>query len=130
MPDMKELTLSTQVNCRIDVVFDLLIDPAHSPDWIDSFKRETATPWPPRIGTRYRHTDWSGERSEYKVDAFKAPSLFGLVSKDGNYHVEYVLSSPSKTTTKINYHEWTDIGDLGADYMEEALAKFKKILET
>jgi uncharacterized protein YndB with AHSA1/START domain len=130
MPDMKELTLSVLIKRPIDVVFDFLIDPNHSPDWIDSFKRETASPWPPRLGTRYRNTDLSGERHEYKVESFTPPSVFGLVSSDATYHVEYVLTSLAAKSTQLNYREWVVVNELGDPFTAEALGKLKAILES
>ena len=126
---MRELILTVLINRPIDVVFDFLIDPDHSPDWIESFKEEKAAPWPPRIGTMYRNANQAGEWSEYKVEAFKPPRHFGLASTSSNYHVEYFLSAPSPLTTRIGYHEWVDEGDLDEPFTIEPLERLRKILE-
>jgi hypothetical protein len=130
MPDMRELILSVLISRPIDSVFEYLIDPAHSPEWIDSFMEESAQPWPPRVGTIYRNLDQVGEWREYTVEAFKPPRHFGLASVATNYHVEYLLSSLGPLSTKLAYHEWVEDGELDDPFTIEPLDKLRKILES
>ena len=126
---MRELILSVLISRPIDGVFEYLIDPNHSPDWIESFKEESAEPWPPRVGTTYRNSNYEGQWSEYLVEAFKPPRHFGLASVATTYHVEYLLSSPSPRATKLIYHEWVEEGELDDPFTIEPLDKLRKILE-
>jgi Polyketide cyclase / dehydrase and lipid transport len=126
---MRQLILSILIDCRIDQVFDYLIDPSHSPEWILDFKEESASPWPPRVGTVYEHVARDGRRSEYRVESFKPPRHFGLAAELSSYHVEYMLSAPTATTTKLVYHEWVADGELEEPFTIEPLERLRKILE-
>ena len=126
---MKQLILDIVINRPLEAVFDYVIDPSHSPDWIDSFKKEEAAPWPPRIGTLYRNCNHQGDWTEYRVEAFKPPRHFGIAQVGGDYHAEYLLSSPAPDTTKLIYHEWVTSGELADHFPSAALEKLKRNLE-
>jgi len=126
---MKQRVLSIEINRPCETVFNFLIDPDHSPDWIDSFKSETAAPWPPRVGTIYRNSNHQDEWTEYRVEAFKPPRHFGLVQMGGDYHAEYVLSSPTAESTLLKYHEWVEEGEIDKPFTIEPFEKLKAILE-
>jgi hypothetical protein len=126
---MRQLILSILIDRRIDAVFDYLIDPNHSPEWVKEFKEEVASPWPPRVGTVYKNASHDGQWSEYQVEAFKPPRHFGLTNVSSKYHVEYMLSSPSPTATKLVYHEWVEEGELEEPFTIEPLERLRKILE-
>ncbi len=126
---MTEQTLKIEINRELADVFDYVIDPDHSPDWIDSFKSETATPWPPRVGTIYRNSNHEDVWTEYSVEAFKPERHFCLAQVGGNYHAEYFFSTPYAGATKIVYHEWVTSGTLDDPVSIGTFIKLKKILE-
>jgi len=61
---MTEAKLKITINRPAADVFDYVLDPAHSPDWIDSFAYEETNELPPRLGTIYRNRNQAGVWSE------------------------------------------------------------------
>ena len=127
---MKQSILEITINRPQEAVFEYVIDPNHSPDWIDSFKQETATPWPPRIGTIYHNSNYQDQWSDYRVEAFKPPRHFGLALIGGDYHAEYLFSAPAPGSTLIKYHEWVERGELSEPVKLATFEKLKNILES
>jgi hypothetical protein len=103
--------LTIKINRPPTEVLAFLSNPKNAPNWMDSVKSETASEWPPRLGTTYRDHDVNGKNYEYEVTAYKAGELIEL-SQAWGYHERITLNALDSKTTELKYHEWVDDGEL------------------
>ena len=126
---MTEAKLKIVINRSPADVFSYVLDPARSPDWIDSFAYEETNELPPRLGTIYRNRNQAGEWSEYRLEVFEPPRHFVLSSVGGSFHVAYTLTLQPGGATLLEYHEWVDDGSLDEPFGMAPFIKLKGLLE-
>jgi uncharacterized protein YndB with AHSA1/START domain len=126
---MKSKRLFIQINKPAHEVFEFVTNPTNTPKWIDSIVVEQTNESPPRLGTIYKNQNRAGEWSEYEMIAFEPNKMFIMRNRGSGYHVKYTLVPVSNDTTKLEYYEWTDDGELTDIFTMEILEKLKAILE-
>jgi hypothetical protein len=127
---MKNLKLTIEINKPARDIFAFTLNPKNTPKWIDFIAVEETNEWPVKLGTIYRNrADTNTEWSDLKVTEFEQDKRFALSKKDGSFHVRYVLTPVATDTTRLDYYEWTDNGELGEPFTIEPLQKLKRIIE-
>ena len=125
---LKHNRLSITINQRALDVYEFLINPKNAPKWINSVKTETASEWPPKVGTIYRDHDVNGEIYEYEVSAL-APGELVELSQEWGYHERITLTAQSPEVTQLHYHEWVDVGELPELTSHPRLERLKELIE-
>jgi len=125
---MKDLRLAITINKPAKVIFEFALNPKNTPTWVDFITVEETNEWPPKLGTIYRNQNPAGEWREYELTAFKPNKEF-VLSKKGGYHVRYTLRPIDENTTKLEYYEWIDNGELTEVLTQDVLEKLKRVIE-
>ncbi len=126
---MKEVTLAIEVSKPVSELFAFAINPANTPKWIDSILIEETNEWPIQLGTVYRNRGEDGEWAEYTVTALKPNELFELSEKDGDYRVRYTFTPLSPTSSRLEYSEKVEEGELEQPFTQAMLDKLKQAIE-
>jgi hypothetical protein len=127
---MKEVTLTIEVNQPVGELFAFAVNPANTPKWIDSIAIEETNEWPIQLGTIYRNRGDAGEWTEYLVTALKDNKLFELKEKDGGYRVRYTFTPLSPMSSRLEYSEMVEGGEIEHPFTQEVLDKLKQIMES
>ncbi|MDR1476669.1 MAG: SRPBCC family protein [Rickettsiales bacterium] len=126
---MKENILKVVINRSVRDVFEFSTNPKNTGLWFDGIAEETASEYPPKLGTTYRnHALGSDVWNEYSVSDFKDGEVFEL-SCDGGYHVRYTYRKISNSATEMTYCEWVDAGNLQDPISTRPLENLKSIME-
>jgi len=126
---MKNNKISIVINCSVEKVFEISINPNNTPLWISGIIREETNEFPVKMGTKYNNLSKAGLWSQYKVVRFDKNKVFELKQENSNYHVRYTFETISKNKTRLTYFEWVTIGELAEPFSSVALEKLKKISE-
>lgn len=126
---MKEVTLTIEVNKPVSELYAFAINPANTPKWIDSIVIEETNEWPIQLGTVYRNRGESGGWAEYIVTALKENELFELKEKDGGYRVRYTFTPLSPTSSRLEYSELVEEGEIEQPFTQGVLDKLKRVIE-
>lgn len=124
-----EVKLTVTIDKPADEVFAFAINPVNTPKWLDFIKVEETSEWPIKRGTVYRNQGESNNWNEYILSELKEDELFVLSRKDGSYHVRYTVMPLGQQSSRLEYYEWTDTGELDSPFTQEALNKFKQVIE-
>lgn len=117
------------INKPVTTVFKAALNPKNTPLWIDGIVEEQASEFPAKLGTIYRNRGETGSWLEYSITAFENGVTFTLSRKDGAYHVKYTFTPLGSAKTEFEYFEWEDAGKLESPMPEEAIQKFKALIE-
>ncbi len=126
---MKDNKLTIQINKPVQDVFAFTTNPQNTSKWIDSIVIEQINAWPIKLGSVYRNKNRKEIWSEYTVTQFKENEMFVFSKNDSPYHVKYTFTPLGDTTTKLEYYEWVDEGELEDLFSQEILEKLKSVLE-
>ncbi len=127
---MKENRITITIGKPAHQAFDFIVNPKNAPKWQDDILvSEETNEWPSKLGTIYTDHDPDGESYEYKVTAFEPGKVFEL-SQDWGYHERFTFSLQDDKTTKVEYREWMDDGDLPEATPRARLEKLKRILDS
>ena len=126
---MKNNRINIIVYKPVNVVFDFTITPDNTPKWIRHVCVEETNEWPVKIGTVYRNKGKAGSWSKYIVENIKDNELFELADSDSGYHVRCTYTPIDSGTTKMEYYEWVDEGDLKEPFTPEILDELRKAIE-
>jgi len=126
---MKKNKLIVEINQPIDKVFEFTITPPNSAKWIPGVVKEETNEWPIRIGTVYKLTDKDGKSSEVVISAIKENEMIEWITRDKNYHCRYTYKPLNKDSSKLEYYEWVNKGDIEEPFTKSVLEKLKEILE-
>jgi uncharacterized protein YndB with AHSA1/START domain len=127
---VKELKLTININRPAKDIFEFTLNPENTSKWIDFITVEETNEWPVKLGTIYRNRGNNSDKwSEFEVTEYEPVKRFTLSRKDGGYHVRYDLSPIKPGTTRLDYYEWTDQGELTEPFTIEPLQELKRILE-
>jgi hypothetical protein len=126
---MKENKLIIQINKPVSEVFTFTTNLENTPFWIDSIISEETNEWPAKQGTIYKNKDKNGNWSEYVVRKWEENKMFILDKKASNYHVQYIFTPINENSTKLDYYEWVDEGELDDPFTQDILEKLKSVLE-
>ena len=122
-------TLTIEVNKPVDELYAFAINPANTPKWIDTISVEETNEWPIQLGTIYRNRGEASEWTEYVVTALKENELFELKEKDGGYRVRYTFTPLSPTSSRLEYSEFVEGGEIEQPFTQEILDKLKRVIE-
>lgn len=125
---MKENKLTVKINQPIHRVFELTINPAFTPEWIDFVEEERAD-YPIKVGTIYKNKSKTGVSNEYIVSDFVEFKTFELKSMNSPYVVRYNYVRISENETELTYHEWMNEGELAEPFEMRHLEKLRGLLE-
>ena len=109
-------------------VLSFALNPENTPSWLDFVESETASEWPPRIGTVYTSRARSGSVTCYELTEL-TPGAFTL-STDSGYHVRYAVTRLSSNSSELEYQEWSDSGYLEHPFTSAELESFRQAAET
>lgn len=126
---MKINKLKIVINKSAKEVFEFTINPENTPLWISHIKKEVADEYPPKIGTVYRNTTDYETWEEYTVTKLQENKSFTMKASDNNYFVRYTYKKLSETSTKLEYLEWVENGNLNNPFNQSVLSKLKVIIE-
>jgi hypothetical protein len=127
---MKDLKLSIDIDKPAKEIFEFTLNPKNTPKWIDFIMIEETNEWPPKLGTVYRNRgELSTAWSELEVTEYMQDKVFTMSRKDGSFRVRYVLTALTPGSTRLDYYEWTDKGELSQPFTMEPLMKLKRIME-
>lgn len=124
---MKRLEQQVIVNQPVDDVFAFIVDPANTPQWVDSIVAEETNEWPVGLGTVYRNRNHAGEWSEYVLAEFEPAKIFTLTTSDGR-HLRYTFASIDEGATEVTY-EWIGEGNVTESLLKEILTNLKTVVE-
>jgi len=125
---MKENKLTIQVHKPVHELFLFTITPPNSTRWIPAIVKEETNEWPVRIGTIYTLATSDGSSSHVTVLDIKEDTLVEWISEDKNYHCRYSFSPIVKDSSKLEYFEWVNSGELIEPFVLETLEKLKSVL--
>jgi len=126
---MKSKKLSISIKKPVSEVFDFTLNPNNTPYWIAGIVQEQANEFPPKQGTIYKNKNKHQEWSEYTMTAFEIDKMFIWTKSDNNYHVKYTFTLTDQNTTKLEYFEWVDKGELDEPFSLAVLKKLKSVVE-
>lgn len=126
---MKENKLTIRINKPVREVYNFVITPSNSTLWINSIVNEKTDEWPIRKGTKYILKNKNGEYEEVTVTAIRENEMVEWISEDQNYHCRYIFHQINDNTTKFEYFEWVDRGELEEPFTIEILNILKSVLE-
>ena len=118
-----------QIDRPIEDVFAFISNPAHTPEWIRTIVKEEASGNSTQTGSIIRNWDEEGRMNEYKVTVYDKPKLLQLESTIQDYKLRYTCTSISYTQTELEYHEWSESGQLHSSSMQEVLGELKAVME-
>jgi uncharacterized protein YndB with AHSA1/START domain len=121
--------LTIQINRPVKDIFGFVTDPANTPKWIDFITREETDEWPAKLGTIYKNQDSTGKWRNLEMTEFEENKLFVMSNRKTGYNVRYALTPAGNNSTKLEYYEWMDNGELDEPFTIEPLKKLKSILE-
>lgn len=127
---MKNNKLVVEIKQPVDKVFKFTITPPNSAKWIPGVVEEKTNEWPIRIGTVYKLTDKDGGHSEVIVSDLKKNRMIEWTTKDKNYHCRYTYKPMNENTTKLEYYEWVEKGNIEKPFTASVLDKLKEVLES
>jgi uncharacterized protein YndB with AHSA1/START domain len=127
---MNVLKLSIEINKPAQEVFEFALNPKNTPKWIDFIAEEETNEWPVHLGTIYRNRgDSKAKWSEYELTEYQPTKSFTMRKKDGSYHVRYLFTPINNDTTRLDYFEWTDEGEIEEPFTMGPLQKLKSVVE-
>lgn len=130
---MKDIKVTITIKRAAHEVFDFTLNPENTPKWVDSVVTEQASEWPTKLGTIYRNQDEDGNWREFEITAYSPGIMFEMTKKDDNHHVRYTLKPLGDDRCELEYHVWTDDGELRGAFtketIEKILQKLKKVIE-
>ena len=126
---MKELKLYIQINKSSREVFDFTTNPRNTPKWIESIVKEETSQEEVSVGTVYKNYDKEGSVNEYIVSIFEPNSCFQLNAVHQDYKVKYSYREITPTYTELEYHEWSESGQLHTPFMQEIMDNLKVVME-
>lgn len=126
---MKEVKLYVTINRDQKSVFEFTCNPQNTPKWIDSIVREEASMGEVAVGTTYKNWDTEGKVNEYVVTIYEPYTCFQLDATHQDYKVKYSYREIDPNVTELEYHEWSESGQLHAPFMQEILDRLKMVLE-
>ena len=126
---MKEVKLYVTINSDQKTVFEFTTNPQNTPKWIDLIVKEEASTHEVVVGTTYRNWDRENNMNEYVVTVYDPYTCFQLDATHQDYKVKYTYRQVSEAETELEYHEWSESGQLHAPFMQEILDNLKAVLE-
>ena len=126
---VKNNKLVIVINKSVNEIFSFLINPKNTPLWVDSIVSEEVNEKPTRIGTVYKNVNQNGIWTEYVITAFTQDKMFIFTTIDKNYHVKYTFTSLGENSTRLEYYEWVEKGEIQDPFSIDILKKLKAILE-
>lgn len=127
---MKEVKLYVTIARSKQTVFEFTINPNNTPKWITSIVKEEASSELVTVGTKYKNSDSDGNVNEYVVTVFEPFNCFQLDATHQDYKVKYTYREIASDLTELEYHEWSESGQLHAPFMQEILDTLKLVLES
>jgi hypothetical protein len=127
---MQEVALTIEVNKPVGELFAFAINPANTPKWIRAIAVEETNEWPIQLGTVYRNHGEANEWTEYTVTALKENELFELKKKGDSYRVRYAFTPLSSASSKLEYTEMVEGGQIEQPFTQGALDKLKQVIES
>lgn len=109
------------INRPVDVVFEFSINPNNTDKWFVGTGIETASEFPPKIGTVYEN-----QFGILRVTNFEKNKTFQLSKENSDYNVRYEYISINDKT-ELTYIEWGN--DLTCATTDEPFKKLKELLE-
>jgi uncharacterized protein YndB with AHSA1/START domain len=126
---MKRNEITILIHKPIAEVFEFVINPANTPQWIEHISLEETNEFPPNIGTVYRNKDMRGVWTDYTVTAIETNKIFELTEDDNNYHVRYTCKKLRDNLTEMKYNEWVDKGIINNPFDQDVFEKLKLAIE-
>lgn len=126
---VKDKRLTIQINKPVAEVFEFTTNPKNTPLWIDFIAVKETNEWPVKLGTVYRNKGSNSPWSEYEMTEFEENKTFTLSKKNGDYHVRYVFTPLTNSSTEMEYYEYVDKGDIEEPFTIEILQKLKEVVE-
>lgn len=120
-----ENVLEIRIKRPVADVFAFAIDPANTPNWIESITHEEIDTTEVAVGTTY-----TNDTGILIVSAFEKDQVFELTSDDGSYVVRYEFEAITDSESKLVYSDgMTDGTSLKNPLGMDALRKLKSLLE-
>lgn len=114
--------LTVIINKPISQVFAFCITPPKVALWVPGFVNETASEWPPKVGTVY--TEYKDDNTSFDivVTDYKENEYIEWKTEDGKYHVRYTFTKIDESTAELEYVE---TGEVTEPFTQEVLDRLK-----
>jgi uncharacterized protein YndB with AHSA1/START domain len=126
---MNKNIMTIIIDRPIDQVFAYSIDPANTPRWFGNILEETASEYPPKIGTVYksRRVATPDVWGQVVVANIHPNQMFQL--KGTGFNVRYTYRRIDESSTELTYTEWADEDELRYFTPIDNLKKLKAAIE-
>ena len=129
VPESRKNTLSVIIDRPVAQVFEFATNPKCTPLWVDGIVREERSEEPTRLGTKYWNVNKQGKWTSYSIVDFEDSKVVEF-EIEGRYHCRYTLEELPVGKTKLTYSEWSMEGDLEEPFQQDALNRFKEVMES